>query len=95
MPPTRGRKSRHITPTDTRKPTNQSSLTVKLSTLTVAALRTRLQEQNLPANRNKVAPIERLTHPSPSENSATVYSDPVPQQERSNSTVPYHEPLRG
>ena len=89
MPRTgRGRNTRRVTPTDTGVSSNQPPLTLELSSLTVAALRTRLREKNLPINGNKVALIERLTQQppqhliqqSPSDNATTVCADSAPHE---------------
>ena len=86
MPRTRGRKTQRVTPTDTGEHSNsapsdsqQSALTIELSALTAAALRTRLREQNLPATGNKAALIERLTQSST--------DNPVTQRERSTTAT--------
>ena len=63
----------------------QSSLTIELSALTAAALRTRLQERNLPATGNKATLIERLTQSS--------NDNPATQRER--STTATHETPSG
>ena len=68
MPRTHGRKTQRITPIDTEESANsapcnslQQSFAVELSALIVTSLRTKLQEQNLPATGNKAALIEHLT----------------------------------
>ena len=94
-----GRNTRRVTPTDTGESSNQSPLTLELSSLTVAVLKMRLRERNLPTNRKKVTLIHRLIQQppqhliqlSPSNNSATARAEPAPLQERSNSTAPHHE----
>ena len=92
MPRTgRGRNTRRVTPTDTGESSNQSLLTLELSSLTVAALRTRLREQNLPTSGNKAALIDRLTQQppkhliqqSPSDNAATARAESAPHEANS------------
>ena len=87
----RGRNTRHVTPTDTGESSNQSLLTLELSSLTVTALKTRLREQNLPTSGKKAALIERLTQQppqhliqqSPSDNAATSHADSAPHEANS------------
>ena len=96
MPRTdRCRNTRRVTPTDNRESFNQSPLTLELSSLTVAALKTRLREQKLPSNEKKAALIERLTQQppqhliqqSPSDNAATACADSAPHETNSEDNT--------
>ena len=89
MPRTgRGRNTRRVTPMDTGESSNQSLLTLELSSSTVAVLMTRLQEQNLSTNGKKAALIECLTQQppqyliqqSPSDNAATARANSTPHE---------------
>ena len=100
MPRTHGHKTQRITPIDTEESANsapcnslQQSFAVELSALIVASLRTKLQEQNLPATGNKAALIEHLTQSS-NNNPATAHANPNPQQECFNSTANVVKPFQ-
>jgi len=89
MPRTRGRQRQRVSPTDTGgtpAPSTPSSLTIELSALTAAALRTRLRERNLPASGNKAALIERLEQSTSADDPGTQRDQPA-----DSATPPSHQ----
>jgi len=80
-----GRQTQCVSPTytgntptpSTPSPSTPSSLTIELSALTAAALRTRLRKCNLPASGNKAALIECLEQLTSLDDPGTQHEQPA------------------